>query len=61
MSFLSNWWQGTLKKGFFISFRLPWFGEKNEPDNLNIYPNDKQVEEEDQQQIMKGGTNGAIK
>lgn len=43
MSWLSSWWQGLKKKGFFISFRLPWPGEKNEPDNLNMTNDDKDI------------------
>ncbi len=54
MSFLSNWWRGLLNKGIFFNFWFGWPGEKDEPDNLHIYDNDKQVEQHDREQIMKG-------
>ncbi len=54
MSWLSSWWRGRLDKGIFFSWRLPWFKEKDEPDNLHIYDNDKQVEQHNREQIMKG-------
>jgi hypothetical protein len=56
MSWLSSWWKSFLNKGFFISFRLGWPGEKNEPDNLDIYPNDDEVKKEDEEQIRKEKT-----
>jgi hypothetical protein len=33
-----SWFSVWLKKGFSISFRLPWLGEKNLPDPQNWNP-----------------------
>ncbi|MDD5610640.1 MAG: lytic transglycosylase domain-containing protein [Candidatus Omnitrophica bacterium] len=32
MSWISSWWRGFLKRGFFYSITKPWPGEKNLPD-----------------------------